>query len=296
MCNSNFISEASFEEHMDWHKNAPSIILDIVPNEEEPKTTKVFLEPRKNISRLQEPMEVIHETTDDTNFKCTHCFMLCNSYLGLKRHILMLHKTSSGKPHRCEQCLKTFKTVPGLKGHMFQHPHGRFAQPTLYNNPNWQKDKRTNPTDTQFEWDDVEKKFKCKLCVAKFRVAQDLKRHIYSHTGEKPFSCHQCGKGFIRSYSMKTHIRTHRNEKPYVCPECGLGFTVGKGLKRHMYSHLEHKPFKCNVCEKEFTQRHALQIHIRTHTGENLYGCQDCDKRFTEKKGLRRHSLKKHVA
>ena len=181
ICNAILSSEASFEEHMDWHKNAPVIILEIVPNEEEPKTKKNLLEPRKNIPRLQEPMKVILETRDGTKFKCTHCFMLCNSYPGLKRHMLMLHKTSSGKPHRCEQCRKTFKTVPGLKGHMFQHPHGRFAQPTLYNNPNWQKDKsmdkRTNPTDTQFEWDDIERVFKCKMCVAKFKVAQDLKRH-----------------------------------------------------------------------------------------------------------------------
>ena len=136
MSNAIFSQLACFEKHMDWHKNAQAIILDIVPNKEEPNTKKVFLEPREGIPRLKEHVKVTPEPRNGPKFKRTHCLMFCKYYPGLNRHLVIIHKKSTENPQQREQCPKTFKTVPDLKGHMFQHPHGRFAQPKLYNNPN----------------------------------------------------------------------------------------------------------------------------------------------------------------
>ena len=99
MYNDIFSYVSCFEKHMDWHKNAPAIIIDIMPKKDEPKTKKFFLEPRKDISRLKEHIKVIPEPRNSAKFKCTHCFMFCKSYPGLNRHMVMIYNKSTENLH-----------------------------------------------------------------------------------------------------------------------------------------------------------------------------------------------------
>ena len=112
MCHSTFSNVSIFKEHMDWHKNKPSIIMEVVPKEQ-----------RKEILNSSEDI-----------LTCPTCLRFFNTPQGLNNHT-GIHTTSTERPHKCEQCPKTFNKVRLLKKHMLKHPRNRYTQPKLFYNP-----------------------------------------------------------------------------------------------------------------------------------------------------------------
>lgn len=49
----------------------------------------------------------------------------------------------------------------------------------------------------------------CAFCLRRFWSAEDLRRHVRSHTGERPFSCHLCHRRFTLKHSMLRHLKKH---------------------------------------------------------------------------------------
>ncbi|OMJ77508.1 hypothetical protein SteCoe_22906 [Stentor coeruleus] len=53
--------------------------------------------------------------------------------------------------------------------------------------------------------------FKCKYCHRNLSSRQNLKEHIYIHTGEKPYVCTEtgCGKSFRQGSLLSIHKKVH---------------------------------------------------------------------------------------
>lgn len=49
----------------------------------------------------------------------------------------------------------------------------------------------------------------CAFCMRRFWSAEDLRRHMRTHTGERPFSCDVCRRRFTLKHSMLRHRKKH---------------------------------------------------------------------------------------
>ncbi|KAK3850454.1 hypothetical protein Pcinc_038729 [Petrolisthes cinctipes] len=56
-------------------------------------------------------------------------------------------------------------------------------------------------------WLGVDQTFRCHLCSIHCGSANDLRRHVMTHTGEKPFICQYCAHRTARKYNLKKHMR-----------------------------------------------------------------------------------------
>ena len=57
--------------------------------------------------------------------------------------------------------------------------------------------------------DYVNRKVVCLFCARKFWSAEDLRRHVRTHTGERPYSCDICARRFTLKHSMLRHKKKH---------------------------------------------------------------------------------------
>ncbi|KAM3176325.1 hypothetical protein ACTXT7_006741 [Hymenolepis weldensis] len=79
----------------------------------------------------------------------------------------------------------------------------------------------------------------CEQCGKDFVTPGDLRRHMFTHTGDWPYFCSQCHKGFATERSLHSHEHVHNKIKPFACGFCTRTYTTESSLKTHMKRHQE---------------------------------------------------------
>lgn len=60
----------------------------------------------------------------------------------------------------------------------------------------------------------------CAFCVRRFWSAEDLRRHMRTHSGERPFQCNVCSRKFTLKHSMLRHQKNHqRRQSQHSCSD-----------------------------------------------------------------------------
>ena len=59
-----------------------------------------------------------------------------------------------------------------------------------------------------FNQDDLQKRYVCNLCGRAFRLGNDLRRHIMTHTGERPYKCPMCAYRATQKQTVTRHLKT----------------------------------------------------------------------------------------
>jgi KRAB domain-containing zinc finger protein len=117
----------------------------------------------------------------------------------------------------------------------------------------------------------------CIFCNRICSTFGNLKRHMFTHTGERPFSCSLCGKGFIRKNRLFEHISSvHQGQRPYTCDICSKAFALKHNLVAHMNYHLPQARLSCCLCEKQFKYRGDLSKHMKRKHNESVEFGKNC--------------------
>ena len=106
---------------------------------------------------------------------------------------------------------------------------------------------------------------KCKYCVRELSSRQNLREHLYIHTGEKPYICTEpgCGQKFrqgsLLSIHKKIHSEVRRSKKLNVCTDRRCVFPkltdllVAHDIFNKNQENLEISQMKSEIGEEEFS-------------------------------------------
>ncbi|XP_062594604.1 sal-like protein 1 [Saccostrea cucullata] len=139
-------------------------------------------------------------------------------------------------------------------------------------------------------------RYMCRYCARQFDSAEDMKKHIVSHT--KPgrvsnHSCFVCGKTYSTPSKLQRHVRVHSGERPYPCHVCGRRFTRSDHVKQHLKTHLpQREKNTCRICSMKFNTRQALFSHLQvTHSINQIFTCDKCGEAFDNAEKLKSHKI-----
>ncbi|XP_019561366.3 zinc finger protein 26 [Aedes albopictus] len=88
--------------------------------------------------------------------------------------------------------------------------------------------------------------YQCSICLRRFRVERNLRRHGRVHMPKLPkVQCGFCRKTLLDDTALRIHMRIHTQEELYGCLECGQSFSTSGLLTRHVRSHSQKRKFDC---------------------------------------------------
>ncbi|OMJ71400.1 hypothetical protein SteCoe_30391 [Stentor coeruleus] len=106
--------------------------------------------------------------------------------------------------------------------------------------------------------------YKCKAagCEKSYVSNAILKRHILAfHSLVNKYQCKACNKSLASRQNLKEHMYIHTGEKPYKCPlpECQMSFRQGTHLSAHKKFH-QKNPSELNI--QKLFESYLSQEHI----------------------------------
>ncbi|XP_026272013.2 ras-responsive element-binding protein 1 isoform X1 [Frankliniella occidentalis] len=113
--------------------------------------------------------------------------------------------------------------------------------------------------------DYANRKVMCAFCMRRFWSAEDLRRHMRTHTGERPFSCDVCRRRFTLKHSMLRHRKKHTDSSNNSINAPVANSTGPEDLSPSATSGDEeglHGPFPANF--------HMHHVQLINHNNNNI--------------------------
>ncbi|XP_014278963.1 oocyte zinc finger protein XlCOF6 [Halyomorpha halys] len=169
--------------------------------------------------------------TGQKPFKCPHCPLLFTTKSNCDRHLLRKHGSGdrakrqkleteqehmvegSEMPFKCHLCDTSFAERQETLSHL-KEKHGP-EYDSLVSKGALESSCEDEEDDSRQRADYANRKVVCAFCLRRFWSAEDLRRHMRTHTGERPFSCSVCSRKFTLKHSMLRHRKKHdQQEEP----------------------------------------------------------------------------------
>ncbi|XP_053559578.1 PR domain zinc finger protein 5 [Bombina bombina] len=269
---------------------------------------------------LAEHLQALHQKpSEEKEFKCRNCGKKFPVKQALQRHVLQCTEnissgdtsgsyqcsvcnTSFGSAQSFEQhkdackvdarfickadsCGKKFRSKDTLKKHKENVHAGNSKKKLMCSICN----KKCSSSVNLQEHRKVHEIYECQDCDKKLISANQLRRHMITHSEKRPYTCEVCCKSFKRLYQVTAHKIIHSEDKPYQCKLCGKGFAHRNVYKNHKKTHSEERPFQCEECKALFRTPFSLQRHLLIHNSERTFKCDHCDATFKRKDTLNVH-------
>ncbi|XP_058462500.1 zinc finger protein 888-like [Malaya genurostris] len=302
-CEQEFQTKNGLKKHREMHLHSPCHLCG---------STEAFKDYKQLVNHFR-------KKHDKQMYKCRQC---STSFLGRREFEMHEKKHRDGSQihcvefairqwsdvNRCASCEKTFYNGEYLKLHTDSvHKLGE----------------TNNFTDS-----DQERKFKCNICSALFRLNSSLRNHTrrvhctervvcekcgasfktsseakahmrFRHEQNSRYKCEFCDKRCSTSSVLATHRRTHTNERPYQCPYegCPKTYKTNGALIKHVRAnHTNERPYKCHYdsCEKSYICSQHLKNHLHWHTQEKPFKCFYCEIYFSTAHNRNKHCKVHH--
>ncbi|XP_077156540.1 PR domain zinc finger protein 5 isoform X2 [Paroedura picta] len=277
---------------------------------------------------LAEHLQTLHQKpSEEKEFKCRNCGKKFPVKQALQRHVLQCTENvdpgerlrsfqcsvcstpfsseSSYEQHKeacrgdarfvckADSCGKRFRSKDALKKHKENVHTGNSRKRLMCSVCS----KRCSSTANLQEHRKVHEIFECQECDKKFISANQLKRHMITHSEQVQHSQQQCKlpQGKVSSKCLSPvledpPVETHSEERPFQCEECKALFRTPFSLQRHLLIHNSERTFKCDHCDATFKRKDTLNVHIQVvHDGHKKYKCDLCDKAFVTPSVLKSH-------
>ncbi|XP_043294454.1 PR domain zinc finger protein 5 isoform X3 [Cervus canadensis] len=238
---------------------------------------------------LAEHLQTLHQKpTEEKEYKCKSCGKKFPVKQALQRHFEQHQETCQGDARfvcKADSCGKRLKSKEALRRHQENVHTGDPKKKLICTVCN----KKCSSASSLQEHRKIHEIFDCQECMKKFISANQLKRHMITHSEKRPYNCEICNKSFKRLDQVGAHKVIHSEDKPYKCKLCGKGFAHRNVYKNHKKTHSEERPFQCEECKALFRTPFSLQRHLLIHNSERTFKCHHCDATFKRKDTLNVH-------
>uniref|UniRef100_A0A7N5JA46 Zinc finger protein n=1 Tax=Ailuropoda melanoleuca TaxID=9646 RepID=A0A7N5JA46_AILME len=235
---------------------------------------------------LAEHLQTLHQKpTEEKEFQCKSCGKKFPVKQALQRHFEQHQETCRGDARfvcKADSCGKRLKSRDALRRHQENVHAGDPKKKLICSVCN----KKCSSAPSLQEHRKIHEIFDCQECMKKFISANQLKRHMITHSEKRPYNCEICNKSFKRLDQVGAHKVIHSEDKPYKCKLCGKGFA-----HRNVYkNHKKERTFKCHHCDATFKRKDTLNVHVQVvHERHKKYRCELCNKAFVTPSVLRSH-------
>ncbi|KAJ2941313.1 hypothetical protein O0L34_g3512 [Tuta absoluta] len=174
---------------------------------------------------------VENRTVPERPFKCASCPTSTFSSMDtLKKHMVSRHGSgeasqpgsptptiediTEGLVFKCHLCEASFGDRAASLAHLSAEHSSEYEQLVSKGALDAASDRSESADDDErgkFP-DHANRKVVCAFCIRRFWSAEDLRRHMRTHSGERPFACDLCSRRFTLKHSMLRHRKKHREE------------------------------------------------------------------------------------